>query len=158
MTFQQMMEQYAVCRGLSKRIVIRTPLLAPKLAARWVGFFTPVPNRLAVPLVQGLIQPLTADTSRARTLFPTINPIPYREAVDLALQRTEKNAIQTRWSGALWYGTGHGRCAAGLTSLSAAPAFDAAVVTPMNYTKAKRLTFGASNELNPTACFVFALK
>ncbi len=101
LTFQQMMEVYAEQRGLSRRLIVPTPFLAPGLAARWVGFFTPVPNRLAVPLVQGLIQPLLADTGRARELFPLIEPISYARAVALALERTEKNLIETRWSGAL---------------------------------------------------------
>jgi len=101
LTFQQMMEVYAACRGLTKRIIIRTPLLAPGLAARWCGFFTPIPNRLAVPLVHGLVQPLTAETSRADELFADVEPMPYREAVERALARTEKSTVETRWSGAL---------------------------------------------------------
>lgn len=101
LTFRQMMEGYAEVRGLTKRIIIPTPVLAPALAARWVGFVTPIPNRLAVPLVKGLIRPLTADTSNAERIFPQIEPISYRDAVSRALERTEKNMVETRWSGSL---------------------------------------------------------
>jgi len=71
------------------------------VAARWVGLVTPISNRLAVPLVEGVVQPVVADTTRARELFPGIEPIPYREAVARALDRYEKNVVETRWSGAL---------------------------------------------------------
>ncbi len=101
MTFAEMMNRYAACRGLRRRIMIPTPVLAPAIAARWVGFFTPIPNRLAVPLVRGLVHPLLADTTRARELFPQIRPIDYEQAVTAALQRIEKNMVETRWSGAL---------------------------------------------------------
>ncbi|HXC25943.1 MAG TPA: hypothetical protein VNU46_08505 [Gemmatimonadaceae bacterium] len=54
--------------------------------ARWGGFVTPIPNRLAVPLVQGIVTSVTADTRRAAQLFPDITPMPYQEAVTLALR------------------------------------------------------------------------
>lgn len=100
LTFREMMVQYAEERGL-KRWIIRTPVLAPRLAALWVGLVTPIPNRLAVPLVEGIVHSLVADTERAHQLFPTIQPIPYREAVRLALQRIQEQMVLTHWSGAL---------------------------------------------------------
>lgn len=101
LTFAQMMQTYARCRGLPRRWIIPTPVLAPGLASRWVGFFTPIPNRLARPLVQGMLQPLVADTAKARRRFPEIEPIDYESAVRLALNRTEKDLVETRWSGSL---------------------------------------------------------
>ena len=101
MTFAEMMHGYARCRGLPRRWILPTPVLAPSVAARWVGFVTPVPNRLAVPLVRGLVQPLLADTRRAEELFGDVVPLPYGDAVRSALARTEKNAVETRWSDAL---------------------------------------------------------
>ena len=99
-TFRRMMEEYAAVRGL-RRTIIPVPVLAPTLAARWVGLITPIPNRLAVPLIEGVVSPVVADTERARIAFPTIRPIPYRKAVELALDRTLAGKIETRWSGAL---------------------------------------------------------
>jgi len=46
-----------------------------------------------------------ADTARARALFPEVSPIPYRKAVELALERIALGEVETRWSGAL-YGRG----------------------------------------------------
>jgi hypothetical protein len=62
---------------------------------------TPIPNRLAVPLVEGVVHPVVADTSRARIDFPEIEPLAYREAVSRALRQTTENAVTTRWSSAL---------------------------------------------------------
>lgn len=98
--FRRMMEVYADIRGL-RRIIRPVPVLAPWLAARWVGLVTPIPNTLAVPLVEGVAHPVVADTTLARNAFPHIVPIPYRQAVELALAQIQQQNIETRWSGAL---------------------------------------------------------
>lgn len=100
LTFKQMMLGYAHARGL-RRLILPVPVLAPKLAARWVGFVTPISNKLAVPLVEGVVQPLTADTTKAQQTFPHIRPLDYATAVERALDKTGRNDIETRWSGAL---------------------------------------------------------
>lgn len=99
-TFKQMMEIYAVERGL-KRVIIPVPVLAPTLAALWVGLVTPIPNSLAVPLVQGIVNDVVADTSKASKHFPDIKPVSYQESTRLALENIEKNAVETRWSSSL---------------------------------------------------------
>jgi hypothetical protein len=63
LTFKGMMLGFARVRGLT-RIIVPVPVLAPGLAALWVGFVTPIPNRLAVPLIQGVVHPVVADTAR----------------------------------------------------------------------------------------------
>jgi len=99
LTFLDMMMIYAETRGY-RRAVIPAPVLAPTLAALWVGLVTPISNRLAVPLVQGMIQPLVADRAKARTRFPEIAPVSYREAVASVVQEIERGDVETRWSGA----------------------------------------------------------
>jgi uncharacterized protein YbjT (DUF2867 family) len=99
-TFKGMMLTYASVRGLH-RVIFRVPVLAPGLAARWIGGVTPIPNRLAVPLVRGVIQPLRIEGDKARQLFPEIEPMSYRAAVERALDRVEAGEIETRWSGSL---------------------------------------------------------
>ena len=76
------MQIYAAVRGLKPRTILSVPVLAPGLAARWVGLITPIPNTLAVPLVRGMIQPLLADTAAAERHFPDIRPMSYRVAVE----------------------------------------------------------------------------
>ena len=100
LTFKAMMEEFASVRGL-KRVIVPVPVLAPRLAALWVGLVTPIPNTLAVPLIEGVVHPVVADTRRARAAFPEIEPVSYRLAVERALERTESRAVATRWSGAL---------------------------------------------------------
>ena len=98
LTFKAMMHGYAGVRGF-KRIILPVPVLAPGLAARWVGFVTPIPNRLAVPLIEGVVQPLVVRDTKAREYFPEVEPIDYREAVELALGKIDLGDIETRWSG-----------------------------------------------------------
>jgi len=100
MSFKAMMQVFAEVRGL-KRLIVPVPVLAPRLAALWVGLVTPIPNRMAVPLIEGVVHPVVADSSRARAEFPEVSPLPYREAVERALRSTEANAVSTRWSSAL---------------------------------------------------------
>ncbi len=98
LTFRQMMQGYASIRGL-RRIIVPVPVLAPRVAGLWVGLVTPIPNSLAVPLMEGIVEPVLADTSRARAMMPAIDPMTYREAVSAALEEAED--AETRWSGAL---------------------------------------------------------
>lgn len=97
--FRQMMHRYARIRGL-RRLIMPVPVLAPTLAGRWVQFITPIPNKLAIPLLAGIVHPVTADVTRARELFPQIEPLGYDDAVRLALQRMADDEVETRWSGA----------------------------------------------------------
>jgi Protein of unknown function (DUF2867) len=95
-----MMQGYAAARGL-RRIIVPVPVLAPRVAGLWIGLVTPIPNRLAVPIIEGIIEPVVASTSRASELFPQVVPIGYDEAVRLALDALARLDIETRWSGAL---------------------------------------------------------
>jgi hypothetical protein len=100
LTFKAMMLEVARQRG-HRRWIIPVPVLAPKLAARWVGLVTPIPNKLAVPLVEGVTQDLVADTADAARRFPQVRPLPYGQAVELALSKIERGEVETRWSGAV---------------------------------------------------------
>jgi uncharacterized protein YbjT (DUF2867 family) len=100
LTFREMMEVYAQVRGL-RRLIVPVPVLAPRLAGLWVGLVTPISPEIALPLVEGVVQPVVGNPERALALFPEIRPIPYRQAVELALERIRTGAVPTRWSGAL---------------------------------------------------------
>jgi uncharacterized protein YbjT (DUF2867 family) len=100
LSFKEMMEGFAEVRGL-RRVIVPVPVLAPRLAALWVGLVTPIPNRMAVPLIEGVVHPVVADTSSARRDFPDIEPIQYKDAVRRALDSIGSGAVDTRWSGAL---------------------------------------------------------
>jgi len=100
LSFKSMMLDYAKVRGLP-RMIFPLPVLAPGLAALWVGLVTPIPNCLAVPLVQGVVRPVLGDMRRSRALFPEIRPASYPDAVRSALESTRRWDVQTRWSDAL---------------------------------------------------------
>jgi uncharacterized protein YbjT (DUF2867 family) len=53
-TYVEMVQQYAEARGLTKRLIIRVPVLTPLLSAYWVDLVTPVPSGIAHPLIEGL--------------------------------------------------------------------------------------------------------
>ncbi|MEM1108160.1 MAG: SDR family oxidoreductase [Planctomycetota bacterium] len=100
LSFKDMMLGVAHERG-HRRLIVPLPVLAPKLAARWVGLVTPIPNALAVPLVAGVTQDLIADTTKAQKLFPGVEPIAFREAVAFALSKIERGEVETSWSSAV---------------------------------------------------------
>jgi uncharacterized protein YbjT (DUF2867 family) len=103
LTFRGMMQEYARVRGL-RRIILPVPVLTPRLSGLWVGLVTPISNAIALPLVEGVVQPVVGDVSRSRKVFPEIRPIPYPEAVERALERIRTGEVSTRWSGALGAG------------------------------------------------------
>ena len=101
LTYKEMMKTYARVRGLQRAIISVPPFLPASLGARLIGLLTPIPSSMAVPLVSAMDQGLHADHRRSREVFPEIEPIPYQQAVTLALERIREGAVETRWSGAL---------------------------------------------------------
>lgn len=104
LSFRDMLHGYAAVRGF-RRLIVPVPVLAPALAALWIDKVTPIPRNIVAPLVEGIAHPVIADTRKAVKLFPEIEPMPYREAVERALVRLEQHAVESRWSDAL--GAGH---------------------------------------------------
>lgn len=100
-TFREMLEEYAAVRGLRRHFLLVPPVVPAHIVARWVALITPIPASLAIPLIEGIMHPVLADTRRAQELFPRIRPRPFREAVERALERIGENEVETRWSGAL---------------------------------------------------------
>lgn len=103
LNFKQMLQVVAEVQGF-KRLIMPVPVMTPTLAAEWIHLVTPIPRSLAIPLCQGIIHPLLADTSRANELFPEVEPISYRQAVELALGKVTRGEVETTWSGALGEG------------------------------------------------------
>jgi uncharacterized protein YbjT (DUF2867 family) len=100
-TFRKMIDIYTELRGLTKRIIITLPpLIPPNHMARWFGIVSPVPDALAIPIVEGICHNVVADTSKAEKNFPEIKPIQFRLAVELALNMLQQETVPTCWSGA----------------------------------------------------------
>ncbi len=100
LTYADMMMTYAHIRGL-RRVIIRVPVLTPRLSSYWVHWMTPVSASVATPLIEGLRNELIVRDLSAKSLFPDIKPIDFATAVRFALARIEEGDIETLWSDAL---------------------------------------------------------
>lgn len=105
-TYEQMMHRYAAVAGLPRRVILAINLLSPGLSSHWVGLVTPVPRRLARPLVQSLRHDAVCHESDIRRWIPDPPEglIPFDRAVALALQRIQDADVATRWSSASYPG------------------------------------------------------
>ena len=102
LTYEQMMQRFAVVSGLQRRRILPINLLQPELSARWVGLVTPVPSRIARPLVASLRNEVVCHEDDIRTLIP--DPpgglLGFDDSVRLALKRVKDADVATRWSDA----------------------------------------------------------
>ena len=99
LTYGDLLRIYASEAGLPKRWIIPVPVLTPKLSAYWVHLVTPIPSSMAHPLIQGLRNPVVCEENRIRTLLPQ-RLLTCREAIRLALQKIDQQAVETCWSDA----------------------------------------------------------
>jgi uncharacterized protein YbjT (DUF2867 family) len=95
-TYREMMLRYAKIRGLKREIVV-VPLFTPKLSSYWVHLITPVPAKLAQPLIQGLHNEVIVRDDAAARDFPEIHPMGFDYAVRAALDRYRTEDRETTW-------------------------------------------------------------
>lgn len=100
LTYAEMMAGYAQARGL-KRYLLSVPVLTPRLSSYWVHLVTPNPAAIARPLIEGLRNEIVVHDDTASRLFPTIQPMSYKEAVRAALAHLEAGQVETTWNDAL---------------------------------------------------------
>ncbi|MER7588678.1 SDR family oxidoreductase [Micromonospora sp. NPDC127501] len=102
LTFLEMMQRYARVAGLRQRIIVPVRPLTPSLSSHWVGLITPVPNKIARPLVESLIHEAVAHEHDIARYVP--DPpgglTGFDEAVALALTKVRDAQVETRWSNA----------------------------------------------------------
>jgi hypothetical protein len=104
LTYGELMQAYARAAGLRRRVILPVPVLSPRLSSYWVHLVTPVPGRLARPLVQSLRHEMVAGGERPPWAEKVEAPLGVDEALRLALQRVREAAVETRWTSAT--GTG----------------------------------------------------
>jgi uncharacterized protein YbjT (DUF2867 family) len=103
LTYADMMQRFAKLSGLRKRLIIKVPVLTPKLSSLWIGFVTPVPTSLARPLVTSLISEVVADPKKSIDHLipkPTEGLTDVVHAISLAIEKVSTNDVLTRWSDA----------------------------------------------------------
>ena len=96
LTYREMMLRYARIRGLSRKIIV-VPFFTPKLSSYWVHLVTPIPGRLAQPLILGLRNEVVVRDDAAARDFPQIAPIGFDAAVRAALDRYRSEDLPSTW-------------------------------------------------------------
>jgi uncharacterized protein YbjT (DUF2867 family) len=99
LTYREMMLRYARLRGL-RRLIIPFPVPRPQLSARWVDLVTPIPFRIAHPLVESLQTEVVVRDDRALRTFK-VRPTGFDEAVERALGRLALDDVETTWASSL---------------------------------------------------------
>jgi uncharacterized protein YbjT (DUF2867 family) len=103
LTYADMMQKFAKISGLRKRIIIKVPVLTPRLSSLWIGFVTPVPPKLARPLVNSLISEVVVDPKKSISKIIQAPPeglIDVEHAIKFALDKISNNTITTHWGDA----------------------------------------------------------
>jgi len=102
LTYRQMMAAYAGIARLKPRRIAALPLLTPSLSSHWVGMVTPVPNSIARPLVESLINEVVCKEHDIAAYVPDPDAglTGFHKAVELALQRIHDSGVTTSWSSA----------------------------------------------------------
>ena len=93
LSYGEMMLRYAHLRGL-RRLMIPVPVLTPKLSSYWVNLVSPVPARIARPLIEGLRNEVVVRDPRPAAAF-AVKPVSYDEALTLAIGRADDEVAST---------------------------------------------------------------
>jgi uncharacterized protein YbjT (DUF2867 family) len=95
LTYREMM--LTVARALRlKRFLIPVPVLTPRLSSYWVNLVTPIPTRIARPLIDGLKHETVCENTDAIQLF-SFKPMTLDRAVERALSRVTTQEVETAW-------------------------------------------------------------
>ena len=100
--YEELIRQFAEAVG-KRPLILRLPVLTPRLSSYWLDLVTAVPASVARPLIDGLKHDLLGDDRPIRALIP-IPLHTYREAVIEALRAERSEPVPARWTeGALAY-------------------------------------------------------
>ena len=95
LTYKQMLLMFADIRKL-KRYILTVPVMTPKLSSYWLYFVTSTSYKLASSLVDSMGVEIIGEKSDINQILD-VNPISYREAVELAFEKIEQNSIVSSW-------------------------------------------------------------
>jgi len=99
LSYKDMMLEYARIRGL-RRVILPLPVPFPGLSSRFIDLLTPIPRRIAQPLVESLQHEVVVRDDRALRVF-AVRPTGYTEAVYRALARMVTDDVETTWASSL---------------------------------------------------------
>lgn len=95
LTYKEMLLQFANVRGL-KRYILTVPVMTPKLSSYWLYFVTSTSYKLASSLVDSMGVQIIGKPSNINELL-NVNPLTYKQAVELAFEKIEQNSIVSSW-------------------------------------------------------------
>ena len=98
-SYGDLMREYARFRGL-RRVMIRVPVLTPRLSSLWLALVSPVYARVGRELIAGLRNETVVRDDRAEQVF-RVRPRGIRHALERALTNEDSTFAATRWSDAL---------------------------------------------------------
>lgn len=106
LTYREMMVEYAKIAGLKSRRIVSLPFMTPSLSSHWVGLITPVPKKIARPLMESLVNEVICKDCEISRFIPDPEDglTDFRQAVELALQRIQDGRVTTRWASAAHVG------------------------------------------------------
>lgn len=104
--YSQMIKDYALEAGLGNRRILALPVLTPWLASQWMNLVTPIPRRLAVPIIASLQYDCVVSE---HDIDAYISPPPggltnYRNSVRLALAKIKAGEVETTWQNSSVFG------------------------------------------------------
>lgn len=98
-SYREMLLQFAEVRKL-KRFIWVVPAMTPKLSSYWLYFITSTSYRLAVNLVDSMKVEVVCKENNLQEMLG-IEPLSYRQAVELAFDRIAQQEIVSSWTDAL---------------------------------------------------------
>lgn len=106
LTYREMMVEYARIAGLKSRRIVSLPFMTPSLSSHWVGLITPVPKKIARPLMESLVNEVICKDREISRFIPDPEGglTDFHKAVELALQRIQDGRVTTRWASAAHVG------------------------------------------------------
>jgi uncharacterized protein YbjT (DUF2867 family) len=110
-SYGELMREYARQRGL-RRLMIRVPVLSPRLSSLWLGLVTPIYARVGRKLVESIRHASVVQDPSGLELFD-LRPRGMRAAISAALHNEEREIAESRWYDAFSSG-GEGRGWAGV--------------------------------------------
>jgi uncharacterized protein YbjT (DUF2867 family) len=96
LSYEQMMCIFGEVIG-RRPIIVRVPLLSPRLSSYWLGLVTSVPASIARALIGGLRHDIPAHDEPLRALIPQ-RLRPFREAVLDSLAAERSHRVPGRWT------------------------------------------------------------
>ena len=83
--------------GLPRRRIIVVPVLTPRLSSYWIHLVTPLSNKIARPLAEGLKNEVVCREDRITRIIPQ-KLLDVREAIHSALGQVESHLVETNWT------------------------------------------------------------